>query len=58
MENQTQFVLENARPDLLEAIGDLAARSGARIIERGRPRASLEQLFLKATEAPDKNADE
>jgi ABC-2 type transport system ATP-binding protein len=58
VENQTQFVLENARPDLIDAIGDLAARSGARVIERGRPRTSLEQLFLEATEAPDKNADE
>jgi len=58
MENQTQFVLENARPELLDAIGDLAARSGARVIERGRPRTSLEQLFLDATEPPDKNADE
>lgn len=58
MENQTQLVLENARPDLLEAIDNLAARSGARVIERGRPRTSLEQLFLEATEPPDKNADE
>jgi ABC-2 type transport system ATP-binding protein len=58
VENQTQFVLENARPDLLEAIGDLAARAGARVIERGRPRTSLEQLFLEATEPPNKNADE
>jgi ABC-2 type transport system ATP-binding protein len=58
VQNQTQFVLENARPDLLEAIDDLAARSGARVIERGRPRTSLEQLFLEATESPDKKADE
>jgi ABC-2 type transport system ATP-binding protein len=58
VENQTQLVLENARPDLLEAIDDLAARSGARVIERGRPRTSLEQLFLEATKPPDKNADE
>jgi ABC-2 type transport system ATP-binding protein len=54
MENQTQFVVENAPPDLLAAIDDLAARSGARVIERGRPRTSLEQLFLEATDAPDK----
>ncbi|MDP9098914.1 MAG: ABC transporter ATP-binding protein [Verrucomicrobiota bacterium] len=58
VENQTQFVLENAGPDLLEAIGDLAARSGARVIECGRPRTSLEQLFLEATEAPNENANE
>jgi ABC-2 type transport system ATP-binding protein len=58
VENQTQFVLENARPELLEAIDALAAQSGARVIQRGRPRTSLEQLFLEATETPDKNADE
>jgi ABC-2 type transport system ATP-binding protein len=58
VENQTQFILENAAPDLLEAIDNLAARSGARVIERGRPRTSLEQLFLEATEAPDKKANE
>lgn len=58
VENQTQLVLENAPPDLIDAIGDLAARSGACVIERGRPRTSLEQLFLEATETPDKNADE
>ena len=58
VENQTQFVLENARPDLIEAIDDLAARSGARVIQRGRPRTSLEQLFLEATETPNENADE
>jgi ABC-2 type transport system ATP-binding protein len=58
VENQTQFVLENAEPGLLEAIGDLAARAGARVIQRGPPRTSLEQLFLEATETPDKAADE
>jgi ABC-2 type transport system ATP-binding protein len=58
VENQTQFVLENGQPDLLDAIDDLATRSGARVIERGRPRTSLEQLFLEATEAPDKDAHE
>jgi ABC-2 type transport system ATP-binding protein len=58
VENQTQLVLENARPELLDAISDLTAQSGARVIERGRPRTSLEQLFLEATDTPDKNADE
>lgn len=58
VENQTQFLLENADPDLLEAISDLAARSGARVIGRGPSRTSLEELFLEATEAPDKTADD
>jgi len=58
VENQTQIVIENARPDLLDAIDDLAARSGAQVIEHGRPRTSLEQLFLEATEASEENAHE
>ena len=55
VENQTQFVLEGASADLLDEIETLAARSGARVIERGSPRTSLEQLFLEATE---KHVDE
>jgi ABC-2 type transport system ATP-binding protein len=58
IENQTQFVLENAGPELVDDIAKLAARSGARVIERGPPRTSLEQLFLEATEEPDRKADE
>jgi ABC-2 type transport system ATP-binding protein len=50
VENQTQFVAEGASADLLDEIQALAARSGARVIERGSPRKSLEQLFLEATE--------
>jgi ABC-2 type transport system ATP-binding protein len=57
-ENQTQLILENASPDLLATIDQLAARSGARVIERARPRTSLEQLFLEATESTNKKADE
>jgi ABC-2 type transport system ATP-binding protein len=58
VENQTQFVLENARPELVDEIEKLAARSGARVIERGPPRTSLEQLFLEATETPKPETDE
>jgi ABC-2 type transport system ATP-binding protein len=55
VENQTQFVVEGASGQLLDEIESLAARSGARVIGRGAPRTSLEQLFLQAT---DQNADE
>ena len=58
IEKQTQFVVENASPQLLEEIERLAADSDARIIERGSPRSSLEQLFLEATETPETHADE
>src|SRR5204862_3391427 len=58
IEKQTQFVVENASPQLLEEIERLAAGSGARIIERGSPRSSFEQLFFEATKTPETHADE
>ena len=58
VENQTEFVVENASPGLLDEIEVLTARSGARVMQRGPPRTSLEQLFLEATEPPAKNVDE
>jgi ABC-2 type transport system ATP-binding protein len=58
VQNQTRFVLENAPPDLLEAIHRLATGSGARVVERGRPRTSLEHLFLEATESRDEKKHE
>ena len=58
VENQTQFVVEGASPGLLDEIETLTARSGARVMQRGPPRTSLEQLFLEATETQAENADE
>jgi ABC-2 type transport system ATP-binding protein len=58
VENQTQFVVENAPPGLLDEIESVATRSGARVVERGSPHTSLEQLFLEATETPARDADE
>jgi ABC-2 type transport system ATP-binding protein len=52
IENQTQLILENASDDLVDEIGALASRSGAQVIERGRPRTSLERIFLEATKPP------
>jgi ABC-2 type transport system ATP-binding protein len=48
--NQTQLILEDASPQFLAELEAQAARSGARVIERGQPLTSLEQLFLEATE--------
>jgi ABC-2 type transport system ATP-binding protein len=58
VKNQIQFVVENAAPQLLEEIQKLAGRSGARLVERESPLSSLEQLFLEATETPEKGSDE
>ena len=62
VEAQTQVTLENATPALLAEFEALAARSGARVIEKRPPRTSLERLFLEATRNandetnPDRNA--
>jgi ABC-2 type transport system ATP-binding protein len=53
IQNQTQLILDNASPALIEEISGLASRSKARLIECGQPRTSLERLFLDATQAPD-----
>ena len=53
IENQTQLILEDAPDDLVDEIEALARRSGAPVIERGRPRTSLERIFLEATSPPD-----
>jgi ABC-2 type transport system ATP-binding protein len=52
IENQTDVVLENASPELLEEIAALTAKSGARMLEQTRSRTSLERLFLEATQSP------
>jgi ABC-2 type transport system ATP-binding protein len=52
IDNQTGLVLENASPGLMDEIEKLAARSGARLVERRPPRTSLERLFLEATQPP------
>jgi ABC-2 type transport system ATP-binding protein len=54
IENQTVLVLENASPEVVDEIEKLAAKSGARLVERRRPRTSLERLFLEATDPPPK----
>jgi ABC-2 type transport system ATP-binding protein len=49
IENQTEFVLENASGELLREIERLAAKSNARVIERRKSTTTLERLFLDAT---------
>jgi len=51
IENQTELVLENASPDLLDGLERQIASASARLIARRKPQTSLEQLFLKVTES-------
>ncbi|MBV64427.1 MAG: ABC transporter ATP-binding protein [Rickettsiales bacterium] len=50
IEDQTEIVLENAGSDLLKKITDLINQeNGVNLIRSGRPRTTLETLFLKET---------
>jgi ABC-2 type transport system ATP-binding protein len=54
IENQTDFILENASDELAGQLETLAAKSGARVVARERARTSLERLFLEATKTSEK----
>ena len=47
---QTEFVVENAGPELRAEIGRLAAAHGARLVGERPAKLDLETVFLKATE--------
>ncbi|MDB6137373.1 MAG: type transport system ATP-binding protein [Verrucomicrobiaceae bacterium] len=51
VENQTELVLEDATPELLQQIRDLIGRSpqNGRLISMGHPHTTLERMFLKVT---------
>ena len=49
VENQTELILENARPQFVEQIAILAKESGVPIAQQRKPRRTLEQLFLEVT---------
>jgi ABC-2 type transport system ATP-binding protein len=49
IENQTEIILENASPKILDEIATLLAKSETRLVEQRRPRTTLERLFLEST---------
>src|SRR6266513_6281130 len=49
IENQTELVLADASPDLVEEIESFINRSDAKLIERRKSTTTLERLFLDAT---------
>ncbi len=49
IENQTELILENASPEMLAEIEQLARRSGALILENRKPQFTLERYFLEVT---------
>ena len=53
IENQTEFIVENATPEFLDQLERQITSANGRVILRRKPQTSLEQLFLKVTEIPD-----
>lgn len=49
VENQTQFVVENASPQLAAEIEALVAKSGASLVETRNAQRTLERVFLEVT---------
>ena len=49
IENQTELVLENATPELMQQLRDTITRSGARVVGEQKPQQNLERYFLDVT---------
>ncbi len=53
IENQTELVIADASPPLVDEIESLINRSNAKLIERRKSTTTLERLFLEATAKND-----
>ena len=49
VEGQTQFIVENATPELREQMEQLINKSGAKLVAARQPQRSLESVFLEIT---------
>jgi ABC-2 type transport system ATP-binding protein len=49
--SQTEMILENATPEVLAELRDVAARRGAKVVEERKPQTTLERYFLEVTQA-------
>lgn len=49
LQSQTEIILDNASPHLIDQIVIMAESAKAHVVERRMPQTTLEQLFLKAT---------
>ena len=52
---QTEYLIENAGPELQAEISKLATAHGARLVTARQPQLDLETVFLRATEAGEKD---
>jgi ABC-2 type transport system ATP-binding protein len=52
IEDQTEYIIQNAPVDFAERIAALADASGAKLLEARKARLTLERVFLDATRQP------
>lgn len=55
IERQTEYLVENAPPELAAKIAELVTASGASFVEARNPRMTLESVFLEAAASREKN---
>lgn len=56
VENQTEFLVQNAPPEMADKIAELAKASGATFLEARKSEVTLERVFLEAAELHNKKA--
>ena len=49
IEDQTEIILQDADPELISRITEMVGASSAKLVRTGRPRTTLERLFLRET---------
>ncbi len=54
IEGQTEYLVENAPPELAGKIAELVAASGGKFLEARKPELTLERVFLEAAEVHNK----
>jgi ABC-2 type transport system ATP-binding protein len=54
IDNQTEFIMEGADPELLAKVRDLITQSGGQVLSERKPQTTLEQFFLDVTARHDR----
>lgn len=49
IEDQTEIILQDADPELISRITEMVRSSSAKLVHTGKPRTTLERLFLRET---------
>lgn len=50
VEGQTEYLVENASPELADKIAELVKNSGGKLVETRKPQLTLERIFIEAAE--------